>query len=538
MTKTKTKKKAKTEARADKRSGILDQARRAALMEELGAQLYAPPLAAKVFETEEKVRERFALPVTLGTTEEVRLAQDAELADTGLYSTIYKSLQQHGYELGQYPTTSFIGYGALQQIAQNGMIRACVQTVADDITREWITITGDDAEAVEEIQTLQEKKYHLRTLFHEAATLTGYMGGAFIYVDTGTENPELPLRYSNESAELQPGTKLRFVVVDPVNVSPGDYNAIDPLKPDYLKPRYFWVLGTKVHESRMLRLFDNPPPTLLRPAYNFLGIPQAQILWDYVMHWNQCRVYTADLVRKVSLLVFQTSTDDIFNSPNGVQLFDIRMKALQRYRDNNAVFVCDKEGESVMNVQTSIAGCTDVVRQSLEMVASINRTPAVKLLGISPSGFNATGESDIRNYYDHIRSKQELRREAINTCLKAIELVEMGSINSNISFDFNELSKEDEASAAMTAQTRAGALATLAQVQAISAEEMREAVKNEPAMHLGFLSDEVPEGEPEDIDGLLGALQQATTAVAEPAPASNPPDESRQLLQSLGGLNG
>lgn len=538
MTKTKTKKKAKTEARADKRSGILDQARRAALMEELGAQLYAPPLAAKVFETEEKVRERFALPVTLGTTEEVRLAQDAELADTGLYSTIYKSLQQHGYELGQYPTTSFIGYGALQQIAQNGMIRACVQTVSDDITREWITITGDDAEAVEEIQTLQEKKYHLRTLFHEAATLTGYMGGAFIYVDTGTENPELPLRYSNESAELQPGTKLRFVVVDPVNVSPGDYNAIDPLKPDYLKPRYFWVLGTKVHESRLLRLFDNPPPTLLRPAYNFLGIPQAQILWDYVMHWNQCRVYTADLVRKVSLLVFQTSTDDIFNSPNGVRLFDIRMKALQRYRDNNAVFVCDKEGESVMNVQTSIAGCTDVVRQSLEMIASINRTPAVKLLGISPSGFNATGESDIRNYYDYIRSKQELRREAINTCLEAIELVEMGSINSNISFDFNELSKEDEASAAMTAQTRAGALATLAQVQAISAEEMREAVKKEPAMHLGFLSDEVPEGEPEDIEGLLGALQQATTAVAEPAPASNPPDESRQLLQSLGGLNG
>ena len=527
------KKKRKTAKAQAPNGNLLAQAKRIAALEEIDRTLRTPPQATQLFETVEKVRERFAPPVTLGVSEKERLAQDEALSDAGFYGAIHRSLQQHGCELGQYPVTSFVGYGALQQIAQNGMIRACVQTVADDITREWITITGDDAEAVEEIQTLQEKKYHLRTLFHEAATLTGYMGGAFIYVDTGTENPELPLRYSNESAELQPGTKLRFVVVDPVNVSPGDYNAIDPLKPDYLKPRYFWVLGTKVHESRLLRLFDNPPPTLLRPAYNFLGIPQAQILWDYVMHWNQCRVYTADLVRKVSLLVFQTSTDDIFNSPNGVRLFDIRMKALQRYRDNNAVFVCDKEGESVMNVQTSIAGCTDVVRQSLEMIASINRTPAVKLLGISPSGFNATGESDIRNYYDYIRSKQELRREAINTCLEAIELVEMGSINSNISFDFNELSKEDEASAAMTAQTRAGALATLAQVQAISAEEMREAVKKEPAMHLGFLSDEVPEGEPEDIEGLLGALQQATTAVAEPAPASNPPDESRQLLQSL-----
>lgn len=535
----KTKKKAKTEARAEKRSGILDQARRAALMEELGAQLYAPPPAAKVFETEEKVRKRFALPVTLGTTEEVRLAQDAELADTGLYSTIYKSLQQHGYELGQYPTTSFIGYGALQQIAQNGMIRACVQTVSDDITREWIQITGsDDGEKVDELQKLQEKKYHLRGLFHEAATITGYMGGAFIFIDTGEEKTELPLRINDASAELVKGGTLRFVVVDPVNVSPGDYNSSNPLKADYMRPKWYWVLGQRVHASRMIPLYDNPPPTLLRPAYNFLGIPQAQILWDYVMHWNQCRMYTADLVRKVSLLVFQTSTDDIFNSPNGLQLFDIRMKALQRYRDNSSVFVCDKDAEAVMNVQTSIAGCTDVVRQSLEMIAALNRTPAVKLLGISPSGFNATGESDIRNYYDYIKSKQELRRDAIMTCLKAIELVEFGAIDADLSFDFNPLGKEDENAAAMTAQSRAGTLATLAQMQAISAEEVREAVKTEPAMHLGFLSDEAPDGDPEDFQGLLDSLQSATAAIKAPeAPQANPPDESRQLLQSLGGVS-
>lgn len=199
---------------------LLAQAKRIAALEEIDRTLRTPPQATQLFETVEKVRERFAPPVTLGVSEKERLAQDEALSDAGFYGAIHRSLQQHGYELGQYPVTSFVGYGALQQIAQNGMIRACVQTVADDITREWITITGDDAEAVEEIQTLQEKKYHLRKLFHEAATLTGYMGGAFIYVDTGTENPELPLRYSNESAELQPGKKLRFVVVDPVNVSP------------------------------------------------------------------------------------------------------------------------------------------------------------------------------------------------------------------------------------------------------------------------------------------------------------------------------
>lgn len=536
-------KKQKAEEKQKRQSRILENARRAEAMEMVAGQLRSKRQDARFFETEQDVRKRFALPVTLGTTKENRLAMDEQIASSGLYSTIFESLQQHGYELGQFPTTGFLGYGALQQIAQNGMIRACVQTVADDITREWIQITGSkDSEKVEALQNAQEKNFQLRRVFHEAATLTGYMGGAYVFIDTGTEKTELPLIVSDKSAELQQGGHLRFVVIDPVNVSPGDYNSSEPLKPDYMRPKWFWVLGQRVHASRLLPLYDNPPPTLLKPAYNFLGIPQAQILWDYVMHWNQCRVYTADLVRKVSLLVFQTSMDDVFSSPDGVRLFDIKMKALQRYRDNDAVFVCDKDAEAVVNVQTSIAGCTDVVRQSLEMIASINRTPAVKLLGISPSGFNATGESDLRNYYDYIKSKQELRRDAITTCLKAIELVEFGYIDPELSFEFNELSKEDEASSAMTAQSRAGSLATLAQIQAISAEEVREAVKNEPAMHLGFLSDEAPDGDPEEIDGLIENLKNATEALHAPQasaqPPANPPDESRQLLQSLGGVSG
>ena len=102
------------------------------------------------------------------------------------------------------------------------------------------------------------------------------------------------------------------------------------------------------------------------------------------------------------------------------------MSMFQRYRDNDSVAVCDMTDEDIVNVQTSIAGCTDIVRQSLEMIASINRTPAVKLLGISPSGFNATGDSDIRNYNDHVRTKQELYRSAIMTCLRAIEIAETG----------------------------------------------------------------------------------------------------------------
>ena len=46
------------------------------------------------------------------------------------------------------------------------------------------------------------------------------------------------------------------------------------------------------------------------------------------------------------------------------------------------------------------------MRQALELLACVWRIPVVKFLGISPGGFNATGESDIRSFYDHVESQR------------------------------------------------------------------------------------------------------------------------------------
>ena len=465
------------------------------------SSLMIPRRTVHAFKSLEAVKKAFSLPIiNSGISEANRLAMDSAFEDVGGYSAIFGSLTQHASDLGQFPMTSFVGYGALQQISQLGMIRACVQTIADDMTRLWIDLEGDcDSEKLAHLQNLIESKYHLRSVFHKAFTTTGYMGGAFVYLKTDSDDTSLPLAISDTSAELKKGKIVSFLVVDPVNCSPIAYNCSNPLQDDYMKPQKWFVLGNEVHGSRMLAVVDNEPPTLLKPAYNFLGIPQAQILWDYVLHFNDCRVNTAKLLKKISLLVVQTDMASVLESPNGVAQFDARMDFLARYRDNDSVFVCDKTDEGVSNVQTTIAGCTDIVRQSLEMIAAINRTPAVKLLGISPSGFNATGESDIRNYYDYVHSKQELHREEIQKCIEAIQLVEYGFIDNSITFKFKDLNVENEVSKAMTAQTKVGALTQLLDRQVMSAEEVRQAVKNDSNLDLSFLSDEMPEM-PEEID--------------------------------------
>ena len=453
-----------------------------------------PERTVNAFKNLRSVKKEFALPITMsGVSKDEYKEMNMAFDSAGGFNTIYESLTQHAYDLGQYPITSFVGYGVLQQIAQQGLIRACIQTVSDDLSRKWIKIDGcDDPQKLEIIEN-ELKKLHIKDLFHKAVTTTGYMGGAFIFIDTGEDDLTLPLAINDLSAELKEGSKVKFVVVDPVNVSPIEYNCIDPLRDDYMQPRMWQVLGKRVHASRLLSFVENQPPMLLKPNYNFLGIPQAQILWDYVMHFNQTRASTARLLEKISLLVVQTDMDAVLSDEHGIELFDAKMEFLERYRNNDSVFVCDKESEGVMNVQTTIAGCTDVVRQSLELIACINRTPAVKLLGISPSGFNATGESDLKNYYDYISSKQELYREQIQTIINVIQLCEFGTIDPAITFKFEPLNEENKASQAMTAQTKIGALTQLVDRQAMSAEELRTAVREDEDLGLSFLDEEMPE---------------------------------------------
>ena len=466
------------------------------------------------------VRRMYAPPVTLGAPEEARLAMDAAFDDAGGYT-----LLQHSLALGQFGAmSSFLGYGALQNIAQNGLIRACIETVADDMTRSWIELsregmpddgnnrqdalfpllsreerTAPKGTKIGEL-TAEMKRLDLQRIMHDACAMTGYYGGCLLYLDTGAAGKDLaaPLNLDPQvSREAgRPGFLKAVRVIDPINVFPGTYNSKDPLAADYYMPRHWWVLGQNVHASRLIRVVANEAPLIFRPAYNFLGIPQAQILWDYVIHFQENRDAENRLLNKFSTFVFKTAMGDILNgSAEDLAQLDARMQLLARNRTNDVVLAIDKDAEDVVKVETSLSGVADIVRQSLEILAAMNRTPAVKLLGIAPSGFNATGKSDIRNYYDHIKSQQEkVVRSPLKTILDVAQISLWGTVDEGISFAFCPLSEEDENTIAMTQQVKINRVCALLDRKVISVEEARQVLIKDPDSGFNDLdADPVPD---------------------------------------------
>jgi phage-related protein (TIGR01555 family) len=141
----------------------------------------------------------------------------------------------------------------------------------------------------------------------------------------------------------------------------------------------------------------------------------------------------------------------------------------------------DKESEDIVLAQHALGGVTDIVRQQMEITAAMFGEPAVKLWGISPNGFNATGESDMRSHYDHINAIQErILRDPLEYLVKLLQLNTYGQIDPALTFEFVPLSDEDEKLQAEVQKIKVDSMSQLFDRGIISGEEARHVLATDP----------------------------------------------------------
>jgi hypothetical protein len=83
-----------------------------------------------------------------------------------------------------------------------------------------------------------------------------------------------------------------------------------------------------------------------------------------------------------------------------------RARLVDMMRSTIRAILIDSE-EDFERKSTDVSGLPDVLDRLALLVAAACDMPVTVLMGQQPAGLNATGESDIRNWYDHLAGEQE-----------------------------------------------------------------------------------------------------------------------------------
>lgn len=428
--------------------------------------------------------------------EPAMLAMDSAMAPT------------YAYVSEAYAGMGFIGYPYLAELSQRPEYRKMSDVIAKEMTRKWIKLeTSGDDDKTEKLQLLDKamRRFKLRARFRLAALQDGLYGRSQIYIDVKTpkgapawsDPEELKSILVRAPAKITKGSLLGFKVIDPVWTTPYLYNSDNPMRADFYKPTSWFVLGRDVHCSRLLNIVSREVPDLLKPSYNFGGLSMTQLAIPYVNNWLKTRESIANLIDGFSVPVLSTNLASILSGDCGDDVFN-RLALFNRMRSNRGAWAINKETEEFKFENVPLSGLDALQGQSQEQMSSVSSIPLVKLLGITPSGLNASSDGEIRVFYDDILSVQEsVFRDPIQACLEVIQLSEFGEIDPDITFSFVPLWQLSEKEQAEVRKMDADTDAVLIDKGVISPDDARERVAADPTNGYHAL-----ETNPDPDDGL------------------------------------
>lgn len=434
--------------------------------------------------------------------------KDAMLAMDETMSPVY------AYVSEAYAGMGFIGYPYLAELSQRPEYRKMSDVIAKEMTRKWIKleVKGEDNKS-DKLEVIEKamRRHRLRAKFRLAALQDGLFGRSQIYIDVKkpsgalawADPDELKSILVKSPAKIAKGSLVGFKVIDPVWTTPYLYNSDNPMRPDFYKPTSWFVLGRQVHSSRLLNIVSREVPDLLKPSYNFGGMSMTQLAIPYVNNWLKTREAVANLIDGFSVPLFLTNMASVLSGDPGNDVYQ-RVDVFNRMRKNRGAWAIDKTDEDFRFENVPLSGLDALQNQSLEQLSVVSGIPLVKLMGISPSGLNATADGEIRVFYDDMHSAQEaVFRDPIQTCLELIQLSEFGEIDPDITFSFVPLWQMSEKELAEVRKYDAETGAVLIESGAISPQEERERVAADETngYHSLDLADDDADGVPDSVPG-------------------------------------
>lgn len=291
-----------------------------------------------------------------------------------------------------------------------------IDRLPEDMTREGFVITGKDNE---NIMNLIEKDFDRLGLFDEIAQALKWSrlyGGAGIVMGINDgRKPWEPVDLNTVKGIKYMKTLHRFQLLPDGGSENIDKNLESK---NFGKPVFYRLQGSqieigernysKIHHSRIIRFPGIQLGTDLMPYVDYWGDSILSRLFNVLRNFQGGHDSAAVIINDFTQLIVKLSNlSDIIASGDD-NLIQSRLALMSATKSVvNAVVI--QEGEEVESRTTSVAGLTDLLKSINDRLVAATEYPHTILLGEGAAGGLGTqGQSEKRDYYDHVKNKQKI----------------------------------------------------------------------------------------------------------------------------------
>lgn len=389
--------------------------------------------------------------------------------------------------------------------------RKIVDIPAMDACRKWRSWHAE-AEEVSAIEA-EETRLGLQGKLLDAYIKARLYGGAALYIGTGEQDPSKPL-----NPERIGKGGLRHVNVLTRRVLQAGELERDPESSSYGLPSHYKLTTgaaqVDIHPSRLV---------VLQGA----KIPDAELAHDAAGWGDSVLTAVFDEIKRadstsanIASLVFEAKVDvikipgfmEMMADPVSEQHVLERLRLAAMAKGINGALVLDSE-EEYEQKSASFASLRDILLGFMQLVSGAADIPITRLLGQSPGGLQASGDVDLRNYYDMVQSRQTLElgpaMALLDECLIRSAL---GTRPDEVFYDWRSLWQTTDKERADIGKVTADSIKTLADTRLIPDEVMGEVAVNmlteigaAPGLESLMRDYTGPDGEGPDEDDLAAA---------------------------------
>lgn len=200
--------------------------------------------------------------------------------------------------------------------------------------------------------------------------------------------------------------------------------------------------------------------------------------------YNELRGYNAtwqaveNMIQDASQGVFKVKNLASIISKGNMQALIDRVKLVNFGRSVANAIIVDADQEEFERRDTTMSGLPDLIDRAMVRLSGVAKTPVTVLAGVSPAGLNATGESDMRNWYDEVESDRT--QTVVPKLERVVRLTALckegptgGVVPDNLSLKFPSLWQLTDLERAQQSATQTQSDTALIQAGVIIPEEVR-----------------------------------------------------------------